>query len=132
MPRNPTATRTSSAAERRARITAFCAALPESSHREGEHIRFEVRGKTFAYYLDNHHGDGRIALNVKAAPGGQETLLRVDPRRLFVPAYVGARGWAGLRVDLPEIDWAEVETLILDSYCLVAPKRLAALACGEV
>ena len=112
-------------AERRARIVAFCLALPEASHRAGEHIKFEVRRKTFAYYLADHHGDGRIALNVKPAPGGQDLLMRIDPGRFFLPAYLGAKGWIGLRVDLPDIDWDEVEQLLLDSYCLVAPKRLA-------
>jgi hypothetical protein len=127
MPRGMKATPAASEAERRERIVAFCSALPEASHRDGEHIKFEVRGMTFAYYLRNHHGNGRIALNVKTAAGGQDLLLRIDPARFFLPAYLGAKGWIGVRIDLPRIDWGEVEALILDSYRLVAPKRLADL-----
>jgi hypothetical protein len=35
-------------------------------------------------------------------------------------------GWVGLRLDLPGIDWDEAEGLAVESYVLVAPKRLAA------
>jgi hypothetical protein len=35
-------------------------------------------------------------------------------------------GWVGLRLDLPKMDWAEAEGLVVESYVLVAPKRLAA------
>jgi hypothetical protein len=35
-------------------------------------------------------------------------------------------GWVGLRLDRPSVDWAEVEDMAVESYLLVAPKRLAA------
>jgi phosphoribosylglycinamide formyltransferase-1 len=112
--------------QRRARVVAICDRLPEATHSSRDHIRFEVRGKTFVYYLDNHHGDGRIALNCKVAPGDQDVLLRMDPERFFIPAYLGAKGWIGVRIDLDEIDWPDITQLIHDSYRLIAPKRLAA------
>jgi predicted DNA-binding protein (MmcQ/YjbR family) len=48
--------------------------------------------------------------------------------RFYLPPYVGPKGWVALRLDLGEVDWNEVAELVLDSYRLVAPRRLAALA----
>lgn len=42
-----------------------------------------------------------------------------------MPAYLGARGWVGLRLDVGEPDWREVEDVLTESYVLVAPKKLA-------
>jgi hypothetical protein len=52
---------------------------------------FRVRGKTFASYVINHHGDGRIALWLNAPPGAQEQHVHREPRHFFVPPYVGPR-----------------------------------------
>jgi phosphoribosylglycinamide formyltransferase-1 len=120
------ATKTS-AAESRRKVREICALLPEATARERQHIKFEVRGKTFAYFLEDHHGDARIAINVKAAPGQQPALIAAYPERFFMPAYLGPKGWLGLYIDRGKVDWAEVESLLTDSYRMVAPKRLAAL-----
>src|ERR1700761_6684544 len=60
---------------------------------------FRVRGKTFATFVVNHHGDGRVALWLPAAPGAQEHHVAAEPDIFFVPPYVGPRGWLGLRID---------------------------------
>jgi predicted DNA-binding protein (MmcQ/YjbR family) len=111
----------------RDRVRKICAALPESTAREQQHIKFEVRGKTFAYYLDDHHGDGRIGINVKAAAGQQQALIAVYPDRFYMPSYLGPKGWIGLHLDTSRVDWDEVTALLRDSYRMVAPKRLASL-----
>jgi hypothetical protein len=116
--------------EPRARLAGICAALPEVTGSGDQHTTFQVRGRTFAYYLDDHHGDGRVALCCKAAPGGNTALVASDPERFYLPTYVGPRGWVALRLDTGEVDWDEVAELVADSYRLVAPKRLAALV-GE-
>jgi len=46
-----------------------------------------------------------------------------DPKRFFVPPYVGHHGWIGVWLDV-EIDWDEVADLIEESYRMTAPKRL--------
>ncbi len=62
-----------------------------------------------------------------AAPAGENTaLVAADPERYFIPAYIGPRGWVGYDVDLGHEDWGEVRELIVESYRLAAPKRLAA------
>jgi hypothetical protein len=114
--------------ERRQRLVDVCTALPEVVAEGDRHVRFAVRGRTFAYYLADHHGDGRIAVCCKAPPGDQEALVAMDPERFYLPAYLARYGWISLRVDLPAVDWDEVSELVVDSYRLVAPKWLAAVA----
>jgi predicted DNA-binding protein (MmcQ/YjbR family) len=111
---------------RLARVTEIALALPETSRQiYGSHAQFLVRKKTFAYYLDNHHGDGIVAITGKVLPGDNKALAEAQPRRFYLPAYIGSRGWVALRLDVGKIDWDEVRELILSSYALVAPKRLA-------
>jgi hypothetical protein len=103
-------------------------ALPEGLREyNGQHAAFRVRTRTFAYYLDDHHGDGIVALACKAPSGWNDALVRAEPDRFYRPSYIGPKGWVALRLDTGNIDWEEVEDLVLDSYLLVAPKRLAAL-----
>ena len=112
------------------RVHAVCMELPEVEERPGgeddRHLALLVRGKTFGYFLDDHHGDGRLALTFKVPPGEQTVLIASDPERFFVPAYLGPRGWVGLRLDIGKVDWSEARELLMESYCLQAPKRLAA------
>jgi hypothetical protein len=63
----------------------------------------------------------------KAAPGEAEDLIAAHPGRYYRPAYLGHRGWVGLRLDAGPVDWAEVDDLVTDSFLRVAPKRLVAL-----
>ncbi|MBE0609548.1 MAG: MmcQ/YjbR family DNA-binding protein [Dehalococcoidia bacterium] len=103
-------------------------ALPEtteSSDHNPVHSTFKVRDKTFCWFLNNHHDDGRIALVMKGIPGAQGVLVDADPARFFVPPYVGHKGWIGLRVDLPDVDWGQVEMLLTEAWRATAPKRLA-------
>lgn len=56
--------------ERLACLTEICLALPEATRRHtGQHAAFSGRDKTFAYFLNDHHSDGVVALSCKAAPG---------------------------------------------------------------
>jgi phosphoribosylglycinamide formyltransferase-1 len=113
--------------ERLVRLTEICLALPEAGRQVmGDHAAFTVRDKKFAYFLRDHHGDGIVSVCFRAEPGEPEILLSGDPGRFYRPAYIGPRGWVGLRLDVGEIDWAEVRDFIVDSYRLAAPKRLAA------
>src|SRR5882724_1615440 len=86
---------------------------------------FRVRGKTFATYVVNHHGDGRVALWLNAMPGSQETHVRAEPKHYFVPPYVGPKGWLGVNLDRG-IDWDQVPNLVREGYEKVAPPDLRA------
>ena len=110
------------------RLTKVCLTLPESSRElAGRHARFHVRDKTFAWYLDDHHGDGIVSVSCKMALDENRELAALDPARFYLPAYMAHRGWIALRLDAGKIDWNEVAEVVADSYRLVAPKRLAAL-----
>jgi hypothetical protein len=109
-----------------ARIRAVCLDLPEVVEKPfGGHTApaFRVRDKLFVFTSE----DGSF-LTMKAPKGAQEALVASDPERFFVPAYVGPKGWVGVRLDLESPpDWDEVSEMIIESYCLIAPKRLAAV-----
>jgi predicted DNA-binding protein (MmcQ/YjbR family) len=107
------------------KLAKICLALPESERRDsGDHADFRVRGKVFAYFLNNHHGDGIVSVCCKAALGENVDRASREAQRFYLPAYIGPRGWFGLRLDGEAIDWSEVRNLVELSYELVAPKRL--------
>jgi hypothetical protein len=84
-----------------------------------------VRGRTFAYYLVDHRGnEGIEGLVCKVPRGRSEVLIAEDPGRFYRPAYMHHHGWVGLRLDLDRVDWEELEGMVVESYLLVAPKRL--------
>lgn len=94
------------------------------------HLAFRVRGKAFAYRAFDHHGDGKVAVWVKATRDAQTRLVRDDPGHVFVPAYVGAQGWVGVRLDLAEVRWDLLADLLRDGYLAQAPKGLTARVRG--
>jgi hypothetical protein len=112
-------------AGRRKRLVALCESLPgASAERAGvDHLAFKVGKKSFAYYTYDHHGDGMIAFLCKAPPGEQGHLVKEDPVRYFVPPYVGPRGWVGIRLDTPRVNWREVKNLAFAAFFLTAPDR---------
>lgn len=117
----------SSEDKRLTRLTKICLAHPEAAREvQGSHAAFTVKDKKFAYFLNDHHGDGIVAVTCKVAPGDHTALVAAQPQRFYLPAYIGSRGWVALRLDRGEIDWEEVSELVSDSYRWMAPKRLAA------
>ena len=113
---------------RLSRLTRICLALPEAARRDsGSHAAFLVRKSTFAYFLNDHHGDGIVSVACKALPGDNTALAVAQPERFYLPAYIGPRGWIALRLDRGEVDWDEVAELVVGSYRLIAPKRLLTL-----
>jgi len=108
------------------RITALALALPEASRLvDSSHAQFLVRKKTFAYFLNDHHGDGIVSIACKVLPGDNTALAESQPRRFYLPAYIASRGWVALRLDTGKVNWSEVTELLKCSYALAAPKRLA-------
>lgn len=108
------------------RLTEVALELPETTRRVlGSHAQFLVGKRTFAYFLDNHHGDGIVAVTCKVLPGDNQALAEAQPDRFYLPAYIASKGWVALRLDRGKVDWDEVRELVLGSYTLIAPKRLA-------
>ncbi|MDA3646790.1 MmcQ/YjbR family DNA-binding protein [Saccharopolyspora indica] len=105
-------------------ISVFPGVQVDDSH---GHTGFLLRGKRFAWLLVDHHGDGRLALAVKAPRGEQESLVAQDGARYFVPAYLGPHGWVGANLDeASDPDWAEIAGLLEQAWRMSATKRAIA------
>ena len=111
------------------RLRKLCTKLPQAHEVEawGEPT-FRVKNKLFAMHAsaDTHHGGGRPAVWIKSEPASQAALIRLDPERFFKPPYVGPSGWIGVLLD-GDVDWGELEELLVDGYRMTAPKKLLAL-----
>ena len=105
------------------RVRAMCLALPGVTERLSHGAPTFFVGKSFVMFHDDHHGDGRLALWVAAAPGAQEEMIAEDPVVFFRPAYVGGRGWLGVNLDRG-LEWDVVREIVTDAWRCVAPKRL--------
>lgn len=85
------------------------------------------KGKKFAYFSQDHHGDGIISVLVKTtAPEEQAMLIESDPTRYYRPAYFGD-GWIGIRLDLGDTDWDHIGDRIAKSWREIAPRKLLGL-----
>jgi len=108
------------------KLTKIALALPETSRKIcNSHAQFLVRKKAFSYFLNDHHSDGIVAVTCRVMPGDNAALVAAQPKRFYLPAYIGPRGWVALRLDNGKIDWDEVRELLVCSYQLAAPKKLA-------
>lgn len=86
-----------------------------------------VKGKKFAYFTSDHHGDGRIGVLVKiSGVDEQAMLIDQDEERYFRPAYFGD-GWIGIRLDIRGTDWDVIAERLATSWRSVAPRRLTVL-----
>lgn len=112
----------------RDQVLSLFEALPEVDIEVGgerdEHSGASVRKKRFARYLDDHHGDGVVALTCKAPEGVNSAMVNEDPVRYFIPSYTGSKGWIGMRLDVDDVDWDRVELSIGGAYRMTAPKSL--------
>lgn len=107
-------------------VREVCLSFPEAEeYLSHGSPNFRVRGKTFATYVVNHHGDGRVALWLNAPAGAQEHYVRSEPRHFFVPPYVGPRGWLGVHLD-KGLSWKRIAALVRQAYEKVAPPALSA------
>ena len=123
----PMPAKSSSEDRRLVRLTKICLALPEATRNlMGQHASFQVRKRTFAYFLNDHHGDGIVAVACKVLPGDNKVLIAASPDKFCMPDYIGSRGWVSLHLDRDTIDWEEVTELVVGSYQLIAPKTLRA------
>ena len=112
------------------RARRVCLSLPEATEQVawGEPT-WRVKKKIFAMFASagTHHTKGRgDALWCNAPLGVLEILVNSDPQKFFSPPYVGVNGWVGVVIE--RVDDGELRELAIQSYCMVAPARLAALA----
>ena len=110
-----------------AKVRALALALPETAERlsHGSPGFFIEKGKFFAYFWHNHHGDGKTIVIVKVTGRDEQAMLiEMDPACYFSPPYLGPSGWVAMRLDRADVDWDRVGDRIAISWELVAPRRL--------
>jgi hypothetical protein len=96
-----------------AKVRALCSSLPDVTERPSHGSpAFLVNDKRpFAYFLDDHHGDGRLALWCAAPDGAQAMLVDSNADHYFLPPYVAHLGWIGVRLDR-EAPWNEIAMVL--------------------
>ncbi len=101
------------------RLSKICMAFPGATRElQGSHATFRIKKKVFAYFLNDHHSDGIVSVCCKVFAKDNLALIAADPKRFYMPAYIGPRGWVGLRLDVGDVDWEEVEELVKGSHRL--------------
>lgn len=118
-----------------ARLRAVCRDLPEAYEEEAwTGRRWRIRTKTFAHVLivdEERPGsiseamgvdEPTVLLTFRAPPADVEVLSRVGHPFFHL-------GWGrdamGMVID-EDVDWDEVTELVTESYCVMAPRKLAA------
>jgi len=110
-----------------ARVRELALALPRAVEKisHGAPVFFIDKGKSFAWFVHDHHGSGITAVAVKTSGAEeQEMLIEMDPDLYYRPPYLAPSGWIGIRLDGDEVDWDHVDDRIAMSWELVAPRRL--------
>jgi len=108
----------------RKRIAKIVKALPEAEAKPlGRHASLEVSGKRFGWFLVDHHGDGRVAINCKGSAEMHDILKQLAPDHFHVPKY-GSKAWVGLWLDGSKLDWHAAELALKAAYEKTAPKKL--------
>jgi hypothetical protein len=107
------------------RLRSICLALPDAhEQRAWVGTRWMVRKRTFAQVLGVAFdgGEPRVVLAFRSGGEELEALRRAGP-----PFVVLGWGRDALGMVLDDPDWSEVTELVTESFCLMAPKKLAAL-----
>lgn len=112
------------------RVLSLCLALPDVTVRIDESrtaarstaYSFDVRARSFCLLVATLDAKGNASplLVLRADPGEREALLAMGAP-FFAPR--AGRGRIGVRVT-KESDWQEIGELVVDSFRVVAPKKL--------
>ncbi len=83
------------------------------------------KGRVFAVFALNHHGDGRVALWLNTPALEQSRLIDSAPKHLYKPPYVGPSGWIGVELNRG-FSWKRVIELVHMAYINSSPAKLVA------
>ena len=126
--KSPTARKTSPPKPKRApslqsspvlkKLRSICLALPDATETlTWGKPHFRVADKIFCGFGQEH---GKDTISFKLEKHHAAIMVR-DPQ--YAPApYVGKHGWVSLDATM-DIDWIELESLVGESYRLIAPKK---------
>jgi YjbR len=119
-----------------ARLRSVCLALPDAYQEQAwVGTRWRVRKRTFAHvlavdsqwppaYARASDADGPTVLLTFRSPADELDALVATGHPYFKPQW--SPSVIGMIVE-PDVDWDEVAELLMESYCLLAPKKLVAL-----
>jgi predicted DNA-binding protein (MmcQ/YjbR family) len=110
-------------------VRALCLAFPEAEEFESHGApNFRARkGKVFAVFALNHHGDGHVALWLNTPAMEQARLISSAPKHIYKPQYVGPSGWIGVELNRG-FAWKRVIELVHMAYRNSSPAKLVARA----
>jgi predicted DNA-binding protein (MmcQ/YjbR family) len=105
-----------------------CGALPEAIEDEARgRVVFRIRQRVFLNLLAVSNPEGQevsiVSLKVDAT---EHAALVASGHPFFRLGSSRSASWIGVIVE-DGTDWSELQELATESYCLVAPKRLAQL-----
>lgn len=106
------------------RLRELCLALPDAYEEQAwVGTRWMVRKRTFAHVLgvEAEGADPVVVLSFRSAGEELEALRRVGH-----PFFVLGWGRDAMGMVLDDPDWDEVAELVTESFCVMAPKKLAA------
>ena len=115
------------------RVRALCLALPEVTVRVDYSLTrtrstaqsFDIRRRSFCLLVAREDPTGKPVplLVLRADPGEREALLSIG--RPFFASRAGPDRIGVLLTD--ETDWEEIRELVIESYRVLAPKKLTVL-----
>jgi predicted DNA-binding protein (MmcQ/YjbR family) len=112
-----------------AAVRELCLAFPQAEEFESHGSpNFRARkGKVFAVWALNHHGDGHVALWLNT-PALEQSRLLATPH-VYKPPYVGPSGWIAVELN-KGVSWKRVRELVFMAYVNSSPARLVAAVTG--
>jgi predicted DNA-binding protein (MmcQ/YjbR family) len=108
-----------------AAVRELCLAFPQVEEFEshGSPNYRAKKGKVFAVWALNHHGDGHVALWLNTPAMEQSRLLALP--HVYKPPYVGPSGWIAVELN-KGVAWKRVGELTYMAYVNSSPAKLAA------
>lgn len=110
-------------------LRAVCLGLPETSEEQAwAGRRWTVRRRTFAHVLAVDSPSGPSIVMTFRSSGDELDALRSMGHPFFRPGWGTNTVGMVLSVDAGVgvgLDWTEIRELLTESYCILAPKKLA-------
>jgi phosphoribosylglycinamide formyltransferase-1/phosphoribosylamine--glycine ligase/phosphoribosylglycinamide formyltransferase/phosphoribosylformylglycinamidine cyclo-ligase len=109
------------------RIRSIAMQQPRAAEKlsHGMPVFFIEKGRTFAWFVDNHHNDGVTAVAVKTSgPEELAMLVENDPETYHYNKYLAPLGLVCIRIDRRPVDWSQIEARIEQSWATAATPRL--------
>jgi hypothetical protein len=110
-----------------ATLRAIALAQPRAAEKisHGQPNFFIEKGRTFAWFLHDHHAIGFTGIAVKTSGADEQAMLiEADDELFYRPAYLAPSGWIGIRLGLPQTDWGQIEARVEQSWAYAATPRL--------